>query len=719
MRILSIDIETYSSVDLAKCGVYAYSEAVDFEILLFAYAFQDEYVKVIDVKRGEKLPVEVIEALSDSQVLKTAFNANFERTCIGAFLKRDMPPEQWLCTEVMALELGLPASLAAVAKSLKLPLQKMAVGNSLIRFFCSPCKETKANGYKRRYLPEDAMEKWQSFKAYCAMDVEVERKIRKQLESYKVHRTQYKVHLVDGSSRDFQATHSGSEANGFIEFNTGDFEKECSIEFPYTARGASGAVCEKERLYLSHPPIDENEKRLWNLDQCINDRGVRLDSELIDHAVACHNEFQDRLRKEAVSLMGIENPKSAAQMKKWLLDTEGLEIDTLSKERVANLLKEVSKEKVKRALELRQQLSKTSIKKYEAMKRALCKDSTVRGLLQFYGANRTGRWAGRLVQVQNLPQNKIKDLNIARKLLKAGEYETLELLFDSVPEVLSQLIRTAFIPAKASRFIIADFSAIEARVIAWLAGERWRMEVFNGHGKIYEASAAVMFKVPVEKVTKDSILRQKGKIAELALGYQGGKGALLAMGASKMGIKEQELPELVASWRNANRNIVKLWSHIEAAATTVVRDKTSVSTEHNIVLSYEKGILFIKLPSGRKLSYISPRLEIDENYNKSVLTYEGVDGITKQWTRLKTYGGKLTENIVQAIARDCLADAMLRLEASGYKIVMHIHDEVVLDVPFGFGSLEEVNDIMAFPIHWAKGLPLRAEAFEAEYYKKS
>jgi DNA polymerase len=646
MRILSIDIETYSSVDLAKCGVYAYSEAMDFEILLFAYAFQEENVKVIDLKRGEKLPIEVIEALTDSQVIKTAFNANFERTCLGAFLKMDMPPEQWLCTEVMALELGLPASLAAVAKSLKLPQQKMEVGKSLIRFFCSPCKETKANGYIRRYLPEDAMEKWQSFKAYCAMDVEVERNIRTQLENYKVNKTQYKADIlessssiVEGSSRNLHTTYRNAESNEVIEFNIGDFEK-----------------------------------RLWNLDQRINDRGVRLDFDLINHAIACHDEFQHRLRKEAVNLMGIENPKSAAQMKKWLMDTEGLEIDTLSKERVTNLLKEVSKEEVKRALELRQQLSKTSIKKYEAMKRALCKDSRVRGLLQFYGANRTGRWAGRLVQVQNLPQNKIKDLNIARKLLKAGEYETLELLFPSVPEVLSQLIRTAFIPSKASRFIIADFSAIEARVIAWLAGERWRMEVFNGHGKIYEASAAVMFKVPVHTVTKDSVLRQKGKIAELALGYQGGKGALLAMGASKMGLKEQELPEIVASWRNANRNIVKLWSHIEAAATTVVRDKTSVSTEHNIVLSYEKGILFIKLPSGRKLSYISPRIEIDEKYNRSVLTYEGVDGITKQWTRLKTYGGKLTENIVQAIARDCLAEAMLRLEASGYKIVMHIHD---------------------------------------------
>lgn len=649
MKILSIDIETYSSRDLTKCGVYAYTQAEDFEILLFGYAFDDEEVKIIDLKNEEELPKEVKEALRNPTIFKTAYNANFERTCIAAHFKINMPPEQWKCTAVNALELGLPTSLEATAKCLKLSHQKMTEGKALIRYFCIPCKGTKANGFRNRNLPEHDKDKWNTFKSYCGKDVEVERNIRKQLEKYQ---------------------------------------------------------------------ITQNEQKLWCLDQKINDMGVKVESELINHALICDSKYQEKLKNEAVTLTGVENPKSTSQMKKWLLQEEGLEIETLSKETVVNLLNEVTNEDVKRALELRQELSKTSIKKYEAMDRALCKDNRIRGLLQFYGANRTGRWAGRLVQVQNLPQNKLKDLDLARNLLKEGQYETLEMLFDSVPDVLSQLIRTAFIPSDNSRFIVADFSAIEARVIAWLAGEKWRMDVFNSHGKIYEASASQMFKVPIETITKGSPLRQKGKVAELALGYQGSKGALLAMGALKMGLNEDELPELVAAWRNSNSKIVKLWSDVEKAAIATVKDKTSVTIQHGIEFSFESGIFFIKLPSGRKLSYVRPSIDIDERFNKPMITYEGAEQGTKQWGRLKTYGGKLVENIVQAIARDCLAEAMIRLDEADYKIVMHIHDEVVLDVPYGFGSLEDVGEIMGTPISWAKGLPLRADAFETNYYKK-
>ena len=650
MRILSIDIETYSSRDLTKCGVYAYTEAEDFEILLFGYAFENDKVRVIDLKSGEKLPIEVRAALSSEAIIKTAFNASFERTCLAAHFKMEMPPSQWRCTQVKALQLGLPSSLEGVSKCLNLETQKMVDGKALIKYFSMPCNGTKSNNFRSRNLPQHHEVDWDHFKDYCAKDVEVERDIRLQLEKCKV--------------------------------------------------------------------IDSEEK-LWCLDQSINDRGVRLHTELIKHALLCDAAYQERLKTEAMLLTGVENPKSAEQMKKWLFVKEGLEIETLSKEVVTNLIKEVTNEDVVSALKLRLELSKTSIKKYEAMDRALCRDNRIRGLLKFYGANRTGRWAGTLVQVQNLPQNKLKDLDLARRLLIEGKYETIELLFSSVSEVLSQLIRTAFIPSENCRFIVADFSAIEARVIAWLAGEKWRMQVFNSHGKIYEASAAKMFKVPIESVTKDSLLRQKGKISELALGYQGSSGALLAMGALSMGLKEEELPKLVAAFRNSNPNIVQLWSDVEKAATTAVKDKITVTLQQGVEFYYKGGILFIKLPSGRKLSYVRPTFLMDERFNRIMLTYEGVEQKTKQWGRLSTYGGKLVENIVQAIARDCLATAMLKLNMAGYDISMHVHDEVVLDVPYGFGSLEEVREIMATPIAWAKGLPLKAEVFETNYYKKS
>lgn len=647
--MLAIDIETYSSRDITKCGVYAYTEAEDFEILLFAYAYDDEEVKLIDLASGEELPQRLTLDLTSAKVIKTAFNANFERICLSAHLKKEMPPEQWRCTAVKALELGLPTSLEGVAKCLKLTEQKMAEGKALIRYFSMPCSAVKSNGFRNRNLPKDDSDKWELFKSYCKQDVEVERNIRNLLVRYEVA---------------------------------------------------------------------ESEQKLWCLDQSINDRGVRVDRELINHALACDLKYQEELKNEAITLMGIKNPKSAAQMKKWLLEVQGLEVETLSKEAVEQLLSEVTSDKVKKALKLRTELSKTSIKKYEAMNRALCKDNRIRGLFKFYGASRTGRWAGRLVQVQNLPQNKLKDLELARNLLKQGQYEILELLFESVPEVLSQLIRTTLIPSENSRFIVADFSAIEARVIAFIAGETWRMEVFNSHGRIYEASAAKMFRVPLESVTKDSSYRKYGKVAELALGYQGGIGALVAMGALKMGVKEEELPKLIKSWRNSNLRIVKLWSEVEKAAITAVKGNTFAYVQQGIKFSFERGILFITLPSGRRLSYVRPRLEKDKRFNKDMITYEGTQQGTKQWGRLCTYGGKLTENIVQAIARDCLADSMIRLKAAGYNIVMHVHDEVVLDVPNGFGSLEEVSEIMETSIAWARGLPLRVEVFETNYYKK-
>lgn len=648
MKILFIDIETYSSIDLSKSGVYAYTESDDFEILLFGYAFDDEEVKIIDLASGESLPDNVVKALTDKEVIKTAFNANFERTCIAKYLNKEMPPEEWRCSMVHALTLGLPSSLKGVARCLKLQQQKMDEGKALIRYFSIPCKPTKANEGRTRNLPHHDKNKWETFKAYCKQDVEVERSIRKKLENY---------------------------------------------------------------------PMTEKELKLWFLDQKINDGGVRVNKELVENAIHCDEIYQKELLDEAIDLTELQNPNSPAQLKTWLKDKHDIEVKSLSKAKVAELLDEVDDPKIKRVLELRQNMSKTSVKKYEAMERAMCEDGSIRGLLKFYGAT-TGRWSGRLVQVQNLPRNNMNDLDLARNLLLDGDYETLELLFDSVPNALSQLIRTAFISSPNSRFIVADFSAIEARVIAWLAGEKWRMDVFNSHGKIYEASASQMFGVPVESITKGSLLRQKGKIAELALGYQGSKGALKAMGALDMGLSEEELPELVSAWRKSNSNIVKLWWDVESAAIKAVKERTIVNMQYGLKFYYKSGVLFIRLPSGRSLAYVRPRIEIDERFNKDKLTYEGLEQSSKRWGRIDTYGGKLTENIIQAIARDCLAESMLRLDDRGYKIRFHVHDEVILDVPCNFGSLEEVEEIMGLPIDWAPGLPLRAEAFESGYYKK-
>lgn len=648
MKLLSIDIETYSSVDLIKSGVYAYCESHDFEILLFAYAVDDEEVQIVDLASGEEIPDDILKAMTDPAVIKTAYNANFERTCLAKHFHQPMPPEQWRCSSVHALMLGLPGYLDGVAKCLRLKDQKMKEGKALIRYFSVPCKPTKVNEGRTRNLPDHDLDKWETFKDYCKQDVEVERQIRKKLEAF---------------------------------------------------------------------PIPKVEQKLWELDQKINDEGVLIDSILVENALRADEAFQDELFEEAVRLTGLENPNSPAQLKGWLLK-RGIEVNSLAKKNVEALMSEVENPEVRRLLELRQAMSKTSVKKYEAMERSICPDQRIRGLLQFYGANRTGRWAGRLVQIHNLPRNSLIDLQIARDLLKSGSYEALELLFESVSDVLSQLIRTAFIPSKGHRFIVADFSAIEARVIAWLAGERWRMDVFQSHGKIYEASAAQMFKVPIETIDKGSPLRQKGKIAELALGYGGSKGALTQMGALEMGLSEDELPELVSAWREANPNIVKMWWGIEAAAIKAVKEKVVVKMQYGLTFHYTKGILFITLPSGRSLAYVRPRIGLDERFGKEQLTYEGTEQGSKQWGRIPTYGGKLTENIIQAIARDCLAVSMLRLDEAGYRINFHVHDEVVLDVPVGTGSMEEVENIMGQSINWAPGLPLGADSFETFYYKK-
>jgi DNA polymerase len=644
MRTLGIDIETYSSVNLQTSGVYAYTAAPDFEVLLIGYAFDDEPVQLVDLAMREPLPAEFLDALEDPGVVKTAHNANFERVCLARHFRRPMPPEQWWCTAVHAAMLGYPRSLESVAKAMKLTHQKSA-GKALIRYFCLPCRPTKRNNRRTRNRPAHDPGKWMEFRSYCKQDVEVERAIYKTLERF---------------------------------------------------------------------PVPETERRLWALDQRLNDAGVCIDPVFVDRAIECSTAYRARLEDEAMKLTGLENPNSVAQIKQWLKETEELEVETLNKETLPELLA-LTDGPAARLLEIRREVSKTSCRKYEAMTRSAC-DGKVRGLLRFYGAGRTGRWAGQHVQVHNLPQNHIPDLALARQLVREGSFDAVELLYESVPGTLSQLVRTAFIPSPGCRFIIADFSAIEARIIAWLAGEKWRMDVFRTHGKIYEASAAQMFKVPIATVTKGSPLRQKGKISELALGYQGSKGALITMGALNMGLKEEELPELVISWRRANPNIVRLWHDVEDAALKAVCDSCAVKLPHGLEFIGMLGFLFIRLPSGRRLSYVRPQI-VPGPYGDQV-AYFGMDQTSKKWKRIPTYGGKLVENIVQAIARDCLAEAMLRLDEAGYNIVMHVHDEVVLDMPCGVGSLEEACEIMGRPLAWAPGLPLRADGFEAEFYQK-
>ena len=644
MSVLAIDIETYSEVDLPKCGVYAYTDHPSFEILLFAYAFDDEQTQIVDLKKGETLPQRVLQALMSPKITKVAFNAAFERTCISKHLGVHLSPVAWHCTAVQSAMLALPLSLDGVGEVLNIERKKLKEGSDLVRFFSLPCKPTASNGYRSRNLPQHAPDKWERFKAYCIRDVDAEREIRQKLHHY---------------------------------------------------------------------PIPATELELYCLDQEINDRGIMVDPVLVKHAIECDQQYKDYTTQRAYELTGLENPNSPSQIRDWLA-AQGVETETLDKKAVKALLPEAGGD-VLEVLKLRLLMAKTSVKKYEAIERSICSDGRVHGLLQFYGANRTGRWAGRLVQVQNLPQNHIPDLELARELVKSGRYGDLDLLYESTPNVLSELIRTAFVPRPGTRFIVADFSAIEARVIAWLSGEQWRLEVFENGGDIYCASASQMFGVPVEKHGQNAHLRQKGKIAELALGYGGSVGALIAMGALEMGLSEDELPELVQQWRSANPHITKLWWDVDAAAMKAFTEGVPTQVGQ-ITFTRHSGMLFIQLPSGRKLCYVKPRLE-DNRFGRKSLTYEGV-GESKRWTRIETYGPKLVENVVQAIARDILAQSMLRLRNAGFEIVMHIHDEAVLEVPLGSSSVEEVCSVMGIAPDWAVGLPLRADGYECPFYRK-
>lgn len=661
MRTLAIDIETYSSVDLTEAGVYAYCDAPDFEILLIGYKFDDEEdVTVIDLtsypERVTAFDLDIDytrfwETLTDPSVIKTAYNANFERTCLAKYFGTPMPPEQWRCTAVHAATLGLPRSLGDVGKALGLPedKQKDKVGKSLIDYFCKPCKPTKKNGGRTRNLPGHDMGKWELFIEYNRQDVVAEQ-----------------------------------------------------------------AILEKLRPY----PITEFEQELWNFDQRMNDRGIRLDMNFAEGITQYDDQYQAEVAEEAKKLTGLKNPNSPAQLKKWLTERLGYEVNSLTKDSVKELIESIDDETAKRVLEIRQAMSKTSTAKYKAMEKAVCADGRLRGVLLFYGANRTGRWAGRIVQVHNLPQNKIPDIDLARELVAEKDFEAVELLFGETPFVFSQLVRTAFVASPGCRFVVSDFSAIEARVISWLAGEEWRLEVFKTHGKIYEASASQMFNVPIDQIGKGSPLRQKGKVAELALGYQGSVGALMAMGALDMGLDQDELPMLVNSWREANRKIVKFWYTTEAAAKAAIKERRTVKIQFGIEFSYINKILFIKLPSGRKLAYYDAKIEKNVK-DRDQIHYAGVEQTTKRWGRLETYGGKLVENIVQAVARDCLAVAMMRVDRAGYKIAMHIHDEMVVDVPDSDTEASKtITELMGQDIEWAPGLPLRGDTYETIFYKK-
>lgn len=640
-KTLSIDIETYSGRDIRNCGTYAYAEDEAFEIILLAYAYSDDKVEIVDLTIDE-LPEHVLDDLTNPDVLKTAHNANFERTCLARYYDCEMPPEQWRCTMVHGTLLGLPASLDMMSKALKLDQEKDSEGKALIRYFCMPCKPTMANGGRTRNYPEHAPEKWAKFMEYCRQDVIVERAISKKIS-----------------------------------------------RFPF--------------------PVEE--QRNWELDQRIVDRGVKVDISLVNHAITCQEWYQERLFKKAKELTGLENPNSVAQQKSWLAE-KGYPVTSLNKESVSKLLADMKlDEDVREMLLLRQEMSKTSIKKYEKMKHARCNDGRIRGLLQFYGANRTGRWAGRLVQVQNLPRNYIKDIDEVRKDLKTGDYEAFEMMYSSVPDILSQLIRTAFVAEDGYTFDITDFSAIEARVIAWLAGEQWRLDVFNSHGKIYEASASQMFHIPINEVDKN--LRQKGKVSELALGYNGGVNALIAMGALEMGLQESELQGIVDAWRKASPAITKLWRGVENRAKTAIATRKSQRYK-GLTFYYKAGILFIRLPSGRDLAYFRAKL-VPGKYGEQIC-YEGTS--EKGWHKQHTYGGKLVENIVQAIARDCLAVSLQRIEDAGINTVMHVHDEAITEVPISESSIEKLNAILAEPISWAPDLPLKGDGFSSAFYMK-
>ena len=643
--LMGIDIETYSSAPLPRCGVYRYCDASDFEILLFSYAFDDEPVQTIDLARGETLPKEVISALEDPDIIKVAYNAQFERVCLSRYLGHWLDPHQWRCTMVMAAYLTLPGRLADAAVALGTTEKKMEEGKDLIRYFSVPCKPSKTNGGRTRNLPTDAPEKWAVYRQYNAQDVETERAIRKALEKY---------------------------------------------------------------------PLPEQEWELYALDQQINDRGVRVDKKLVKNAIAVDAVFAQAACQRAKELTGLENPGSVNQLKAWLADQD-MPMESLARKIVQE--KAVQTDGiVAELLNLRLELSKTSVKKYEAMARCVCRDGRVHGLLQFYGANRTGRWAGRLVQAQNLPQNHLPDLDLAREIVKSGDEELLNALFASVPGTLSELIRTAFIPKDGCRFLVADFSAIEARVLAWLANEEWVLEEFRGKGKIYEATASRMFHIPQESIVKGNPnyeYRQKGKQATLSCGYGGGVGALKAMGAK---MPEEEMQPLVDAWRAANPNIVAFWNALDRAARTVIRKKTSAHVG-KVTLYWQDDKMFMRLPSDRNLCYQSPHFTENRFGNDAIGYY--APNAAGQMVVQETFGGKLAENATQAIARDILAHALLTLEKNGYPVVFHVHDEAVIEKPTGQGSLEEACRLMAIAPDWAEDLPLRADGYECAYYQKS
>ena len=651
MRELGIDIETYSSEDLTKVGVYRYAESEDFAVLLFGYAFDDDPVTVIDCTQDPGwLTKEIKGWLTDPEITKTAWNAQFERVCLSAEAGIMLQPEQWVCTAVHAATLGLPRKLELAAQVLGLgeDKQKMSAGKALITYFSKPCKPTKKNGERTRNLPHHDPDKWALYKQYNGQDVVVEQAIREKLRPF---------------------------------------------------------------------PVTESEQRLWEIDQRINDRGVYTDKTLVQNAIEASALITERTMQEATQLTGLTNPNSVEQLKGWLLKAEGLEVESLNKKTVPKLIAATDNETVKRVLELRGELAKASVKKYEAIDRAVNKDNRLRGTMLFYGA-RTGRWAGRIFQPQNLPQNKLEDLALARELVREADYESVECLFGNISGTLSQLVRTALIPKPGCRFMVADFSAIEARVIAWFAREKWRMDVFATHGKIYEASASQMFHVPLDSIAKGQAnyaLRQKGKVAELALGYGGAKGALLAMGALDMGLDEDELPRLVKAWRRASPSITKFWWDVgDAALEAVATGKTQET--HGLIFECKRGFLFIRLPSGRKLAYAKPRITPTGRGGADQLVYDGTDQTRKTWGPIDTYGPRLVENIVQAASRDLLAHGIMNLEAAGYPVCFHVHDEAVAESKDG--TMDEMIALLTDTPAWAKGLPVKADGYECECYRK-
>ena len=645
IKNLEIDIESFSDVDLTKCGVYKYASASDFEVILFAYSVDGGPVRQVDLACGEKIPAEIIAALEDDTVTKWAFNANFERVCLSRYLGYPtgdyLMPDSWCCSMVWAAYLGLPLSLEGVGTVLGLEKQKLTEGKNLIKYFCQPCAPTKSNGGRTRNLPADAPEKWEAFKNYNIRDVEVEMAIQARLSNY---------------------------------------------------------------------PVPESVWEEYHLDQEINDRGIMIDRELVDQALLIDARSKSDLMARLQAMTGLDNPNSVQQLKGYLAD-RGIEADSLGKKEVAAMIKTVPGD-IAEVLSLRLQLAKSSVKKYQAMRNSACEDDRCRGMFFFYGANRTGRFSGRIVQLQNLPQNHIPDLAEARSLVRCGDYEALELLYENIPEVLSELIRTAFVPQPGYKFCVADFSSIEARVLSWLAGERWRMEVFVNNGDIYCASASAMFGVPVEKHGRNAELRQKGKIAELALRYGGSVGALKSMGALEMGLAEEELQPLVDSWRTANPNIVRFWWDVDRAVKKAVKQREP-SVLQGIRFECRSGMLFITLPSGRRLAYVKPRIG-ENRFGGESVTYEGVGG-TKKWERIESYGPKFVENIVQAISRDILCYAMRTL--SHCRICAHVHDELIIECRKD-ASLDAICEQMGRTPPWAEGLALRADGYETEFYKK-